>query len=195
MPGTVQDQYGNLELVGENVERFGLRKRVEYLFALDGSQMTGVILCELLDWLRWGSETSVMWNCTLQELITIIEKWLAANPDAALELFTPHFTEEVSWDKLWNERGLKGRMHRKRKCRCGTIFREFDDCHVCYERWHEMKEVYVGPQGEGTYDLVLNGAAGGSIAAAVWTCRGQRLTSPGDFERRNDLCLSMSLGD
>ena len=50
LPGTVQDQYGNLELVGENVERFGLRKRVEYLFALDGSQMTGVILCELLDW-------------------------------------------------------------------------------------------------------------------------------------------------
>lgn len=186
LPGTIRDQYGNLNLVDENVGNAGLRKRVEYLLALDRSQMAGTVLCDLLDWLRWGSETSVMWECTLPELIKVTEKWLAANPDAPRNLFTPYFTKEVNWDELWIERGFKGKMRERRKC-CGAIFKEFEDCRVCHKAWYNMERVYIGPRGEGTYHLVLNGADGGSVAAAVWTCRGQQLTSPRIFEKRNDL--------
>jgi len=187
LPGTTRDRYGNLNLVDGNTGNGGLRKHFEYLLALDGAQMAGTVLCDLLDWLRWGSETGVMWECTLPELISLIDKWSAANPNAPLELFTRYFTKEVNWDELWSERGMKGEMRRKRKCGCGRIFTEFHDCNLCHQRWHEMKQVYIGPRGEGTYYLVLQGADGGSVAAAVWSRHGQPLTSPRGFEERNHL--------
>lgn len=69
LPSLARDKYGNLNLKGENIGYFGLYPRVKYILTLGADVLKGTILSELLDWLRWGSETSVRWDCTLPELI------------------------------------------------------------------------------------------------------------------------------
>lgn len=188
LPDVARDQYGNLGFKGENAGHSGLRPRVNWVLALPDSALTGTVLCELLDWLRWGSQVSVMWECSLPELILVIEKWLAANPGAPVAAFHPHFRQDVDWEKLWTERGFKDGMRVKHRCGCGRLYGDFTlICKKCWQQWHEMERVNVGPRGPGTYNLVLQGADGGSVAAAVWTNRNWVFWSPLEFERKNDL--------
>jgi hypothetical protein len=188
LPNLTRDRYGNLNLKGENIGYSGLHARVKHVLALEGSVLAGTVLSELLDWLRWGSETFVRWDCTLPELILVIEKWLEANHDAPLSLFNPYFSQEVDWSQLWIERGMKGDMYVKYRCRCGILHGEFDlECQACWQKWHEMERLNMGPRGEGSYNLVLHGAAGGSVSAAVWTNRNWLFLLPLEFERKNDL--------
>jgi len=188
LPGLTRDKYGNLDLEGENIGYFGLYPRVKYILALGADVLTGTVLSELLDWLRWGSETSVRWDCTLPELIAVIEKWLGSNPDASRNAFNPYFTKDVDWNQLWVERGMKDCIYIKHRCRCGIMHGEFDlECQACWQKWHEMEKVRMGPRGENSYNLVLLGADGGSVAAAVWTNRNWLFLVPMEFEAKNNL--------
>jgi hypothetical protein len=183
LPGLAKDEYGNLNVAAFTKRNCGLRHRVDYALQAPRGTFTGTKLSDLLDWMRWGSECSVMWECTLPELIQVIEKWLGDNADAPQELFGLYGDPAgADWNKLWTDRGIKDEVLTKRQCqRCGKIYREFDDCDKCYIPWYEMETVMVGPRGPHTYNLVLMGAAGYSIAAAVWNNRNWLFAVPEDF--------------
>jgi hypothetical protein len=187
LPNVRRDEYSNLLVTVSSVRDKGLRGRFEYVMGLASEHFTGLVLCDLLEWLRAGSETAVRWDCTLPELILLIEKWLAANPDAPVQLFNPYFTSYVDWVTLWDERGMKDDIYFRRRCMCGYLLREFDSCYVCGMEWADMTKVILGPRGVGTYNLVLFGASGGAVAAAVWTSRNWLLYPPIGFELNNEL--------
>ena len=185
LPGTHRDQYGNLKAPQE---AYPLRGRFEYALKLTPKELSGTVLGELLDWLRWGSDGGVMWEATLPELIQLIENWLAGNPDAPQELFSPHICCDEDWDELWNKRGVREEVQEARICKCGTVHRMYtfriEDCQKCWQRWYEMESADWGPRGLDTYNLALVGAGGCSVAAAVWTNRNWLFVVPLEFAQK-----------
>ena len=178
IPGVFRDRYGNPRC-GRSVTR----GETEFVLELPKGALQDVILSELLNWIRWGSQTSVMWECTLPELIQIIEKWHGDNPNAPKRLFDPHITSDADWESLWIRRGVKGEVRRAYKC-CGLLFPEYQQsCTQCDKHWTDMQEVWVGQRGEGTYNLILEGADGSYVAAAVYTSRNWILHVPDRFQR------------
>lgn len=177
IPGVFRDQFGNPRC-GRSVTR----GETEFVLQLPIGALKEVVLSDLLNWLRWGSRNSVMWECTLPELISVIEKWLKDNPDAPQDLFAPGIRGEVNWEAIWNERGIKSEVFRKHRC-CGQILSEYEDCPQCLTGWHEMGEFWLGPRGEDTYNLVLMGADGGYVATAVWFNRNWVFAVPEEFAR------------
>lgn len=82
---------------------------------------------------------------------------------------------------------MKDCIHIKHRCKCGILFEEYLECQACWQKWHEMEKVLIGPRGENSYNLVLYGADGGSVAATVWTNRNWLLLVPMEFEAKNNL--------
>src|SRR5262249_9928438 len=150
-----------------------------YLLALPTGTLAGTKLVDVLEWPRWGSATGCMWECTLPEMIRLIEKWLLDNPDGTLKNFgisqpSPDFT----WQELWETRGSKGGYRRARKCSCRKIHEEFAHCDACGQAWYDMQQTTLTVRGPETYNVILEGADGGSIAAAVWNGRNWLLLEP-----------------
>jgi hypothetical protein len=182
LPGLIRDRYGNLRVAQE---ANGLRGRIEYALNLATDELAGTRLAELLDWMRWGDECSVMWECTLPELIQVIEKWLAANPEAPWEIFGIHnHQNEVSWDSLWAKQGQKEEIWEAKRCRCGSIHGQFTDCDECGQHWFQMETVSMGPRGPNSYNLGLMYANGVTVAAAVWNYRNWLLIEPQGFRTK-----------
>jgi hypothetical protein len=174
LPDTRVDEYGNLGVVSRR-EGEGLRHRFEYALALAPEHLAGRILSELLDWLRWGSQTGVMWEASGQELVDLINRWEAANPAAGHELYLGREPVPVTWDQVWARTCRQGT---RRVGLCPNGHGEFGDffgqCRECGANWYDddVRKAEMGPRGIGTYNTATYGVGGGSIAAAAFYSKG-----------------------
>src|SRR5665213_3470043 len=82
LPWVRVDQHGNLNFVSIADRTEGLRPRFERLMNIGLQSLKSTKLNELLDWVMWGAETGVMWECTAVELSELIGYWEKANPKA-----------------------------------------------------------------------------------------------------------------
>lgn len=169
LPGTQVDEHGNLKFKTEG-ESVGLRWRLETVLRLNPRELTGTRLSELLNWLRWGSQGGVMWECTLPELVALVEKWEAANPDAPAEQYGVDQPDQ-DWSELWKNARIAG-LRRVRDCRCGLKLVEIGRCR-CGRGYFDGKDRTEGPRGPETYNLVLIGGSGYNIAEAAFVTRGK----------------------
>ena len=138
-------------------------------------------LSELLNWLRWGSATGVMWECTSEELFRCVTRWEMANPAATPEHYgvnapMPPEKSEILWQAAYMESA-----HIRFRCqRCHELFPLHGyRCEKCdAERYlFGEREVY-GPRGKGSYNFALEGADGYAIAAFALATRGKTRVVP-----------------
>ncbi len=181
IPGLTIDQLGNVNFPGEILGK-GLRPRHDFVMALPNTSLKDVMLGDLLDWLRWGSGNTVMWECTLPELKTLIEKWEDSNPDPPPERYTTFRSQAqstTSWVEFWTKYSASQYAYRRRKCPEHNIqLREYNDCPKCYKPWYDLDKVYGNRRGEWQYNLVAK-ADGHFVARLVaQTPRQERIGSP-----------------
>lgn len=175
LPGVKADKFGNLHFTGERVNYYGLRPRYEFVLKLDPKELKNTVLSELLNWLRWGAQTSVKWECTLPELVKLIEHWEKFNSDLAAYGFTEG-TEPVQWEKLWANGYRYGIFERYFCSHCKKKYDRF--CLNCSFCNRILKVIEDGPRGINSYDLILEGADGVWVAEAAWFSRGKLRVIP-----------------
>jgi hypothetical protein len=172
VPDVIVDEYGNLRFKQEDPNRDGLRKRFELASRLPLRALAGTTLSHLLNWTRWDSETGVMWECTLPELLALVTRWEKANPNASVQLYGCRETPASEyWEKLW-KKAWRGGISTRHMCVCKRYFRTGEmQCPTC-DTWRYQagtKDVPTGPRGK--YNLILNGADGYNIAKAAFETR------------------------
>lgn len=169
LPRTVVDPMGNLN-VENSATGAGLRHRVDYLIGLPEGARKGTILGELLNWLRWGGQDSVKWECTLSELRLIIWQWERDNPDERRYVAYENMKCYASWDTLWGKHSeAVGRFTQYRCTVCKKIAADMGYCNHCKEcrgitAW---KEIVCYPRNNSGYNLILAGHDGNDVALAV----------------------------
>jgi hypothetical protein len=178
LPGTIRDEFGNLKLKRHD----GMRRRWAHAMRLRPEALTKAALSELLNWLRWGSQTGVMWECTAEELFKLVERWEEANPTATPEQYgvsepLPPATMETLWEKRAFMLCTKLRFRCKR---CNEVFGPNDcRCDKCgAERYLFGEKEMHGPRGNGSYNFALEGGDGNTIAAFALATRGRTRTVP-----------------
>jgi hypothetical protein len=181
LPGVVKDTYGNLNVVGVK-SGSGLRHRYSFVLRLSFKSLAGVVLEELLNWMRWGSMDGVMWECTARELFRVVERWERANPDAPASLYGITEDRELpEWNEFWKTyRAHAESVRSQRRCSCGRFFRtfEFTTCPACDTSYWDGKNELLGPRGPRTYNLALIGGDGHAVAALAYATRGQARPIP-----------------
>lgn len=186
IPGTAEDDMGNIYIAGKDGQKQGPRQRFEFIMSVESTVLQGVRLPDLLNWLRWGSQTGVMWEFQLEDMIALIEKWEEVNDNMCLYIPLPS-QKKTDWETLWKTFGQYGDCGERRLCTCGRIYRgnlemmaantsasnPAGQCE-CGALWYDTKPVFWGPRGQATYNLVLNGGDGYKVAAAAYYSRGQK---------------------
>lgn len=176
LPGVFSDNYGYLEIKGA-AEKKGLRYRYEYAIQLEASQLKSTSLPELLNWMRWGSIGGVMWECTLDEMVKLIEHWEKHNFEREIYGVKPNHNP-IDWDELWLQ-AIMTTISPGYICpRCNTVNSDNTlwTCRQCgffCLTTSERKDVYLGPRGMNTYNLALQGADGWNVANAAYFSRGK----------------------
>jgi hypothetical protein len=189
LPNTEVDQYGNLNLVDRR-DGEGLRHRLEHVLQMPKEDFVGRRLSELLDWLRWGSNVSVMWEGTPTEILNVIERWEEANPDAEWERYIICEPVPVEWDNIWRYACKNSQMlYKVRICPNGhgRINHSIGYCEICHIDWYNVPEQEMGPRGFGTYNTVIYGYGGNSLAAAAYFTKGQTRTVPTQLVYEHEL--------
>jgi hypothetical protein len=183
IPGIRIDNFGNATLHGTS---WDARNYFEAVEAMPIGQLKGVNLCELLEWLRWGSEDCVMWECTLPELTRLISQWEKDNPKATPKDFgIPRRHNSLAWMQFWNNFGFAEHTDLARRCRCKTVFScDQFECPECRKHWTDSGRTAIGPRGERTYDLLLRGHTGYSVCLAAWNSRGTKRFGPDLLDKR-----------
>ena len=186
IPGLVADEHGNINIVGVDVDKTGLRPYYEFLMNCPPKHLQGVVLSEMLDWCRWGSQTGVMWEASLPELITLVERWERANgitdliADTERTLYEENPEEAVpayeSWQEIVAQMLMAQRGPLKWLCPNGHVTSEsmlsfFENCPECGKDRADCKLVPVGPRGLSTYNLCLEGGGGEELATAFYATR------------------------
>lgn len=173
LPNVSVDEYGNLRFREE--PRDSLRRRFELVAALPAASLAGTVLAELLNWLRWGSETGVMWEATLSELANLVRVWEEANLPTDPQNYFGRDSEEIpfedpeAWEDLWNTQGFRYGIVLQRVCACGRTFRDLEvQCPNCekYRYQDGTRDAWVGPRG--AYNIALVGGDGWAVAQAAY---------------------------
>lgn len=166
LPDTNVDRHGNLHFKGEK----GLdRSRIERLLhEVPVTSLCGTKLGELLCWIEWGSTDGVMWQCTLPELTALIEKWEMQNSNPILYGIEPE-EKPISWQHFWNTFGSMYGCREGWDCpeckKSNVHFRAYcENCHCD----RDVPMTVIGLRGVDTYNLVLSGHCGYSVAAAAY---------------------------
>ena len=177
LPGMATDRHGNMNL-NTAPKGKGLRYRHDYAISLDPVLLKGVILSELLNWMRWGSQSGVMWECTLKELVQLIGHWEKANSEKALYGIRGNDKREY-WDQLFSKACMTGISpgYICPICKTPNLDTTLWDCKKC--GFHcfpsfTRKDIFIGNRGPNSYDLALEGADGLEVANAAYFTRGEK---------------------
>ena len=171
--GIRKDKYGNLKVRGVRSGE-GLRHRYAFVMRLPYCELAKVQLGELLDWMRWGAQEGVMWECTMAELLRVIMRWERANPEADASRYSSLNMGALSWTDFWSSHSAFAyQAWRVVRCKCGRIF-DYDGmfCPRCdashFEGTWETRHL---TRGLGHYNLAVHGAGGSAVAALAFTTR------------------------
>lgn len=177
IPGVTVDEMGNIRIDGIG---WNSRKYFEFAAALPAKHLRDTRLSELLEWLRWGHDgddfSGVLWECSLRELANLIARWEEANPGATKQEYGIAGKKDiVHWGALWRKNAIPAHTYSARRCNsCRTIYKDpAIECPECQTDWIHSGRATVGPRGEGSYNLALQGHNGVSVAIAAWHSRGK----------------------
>jgi hypothetical protein len=148
--------------------------------AMPVSALTGTVLAELLNWFRWGSATGVMWECTVKELLQLIEHWEEANLYAEIEQYFGSQLKGnlITWDELWTQ-ARAAEASQVRACVCGEVYPYHQRfCTKCRKDSSDGRLTYQTRRGLDTYKTLLIGGDGRSVAVAAFTSRGTQRNIP-----------------
>lgn len=176
LPNTQVDQFGNLNVNGTRSSHSGLRHHYDYLMQIELEALRDRQLDQLLNWIRWGAETEVVWECTLPELVALIERWEQVNELPELYGMPPEDTR-VSWISLWKQAKKYGVFTHHFCRRCNRRTNTARHCSHCYT-WGETFPFTTGPRGPETYNLELEWNDGHAVANAAYHTRGKKRSIP-----------------
>ncbi len=176
LPTLTVDEFGNINVSGNNPPANGLRHRYQFVKKLPLKHLRQTKLTDLLGWMRWGSKDGSMWECSMGEIIQIIERWEKANPNATLDQYglKKQDLQDCSWDEVVKQSYAAKFFHRRRCNHCKRYHKQVApwlDCHRCGHPWHESTDVISGPRGLGTYNLILIGLDGYYLVGAAYRTR------------------------
>ncbi len=176
LAGTEGDRNGNLKIIGL-ASGDSLRPTYDFLMRLPLENLRGRPLPELLNWMRWGGGTAVIWECTLSELVAFIERWEQVNEHPDLYGIKPT-DPAVTWYTLWNQSGcVRGVITQHHCVNCEDDTTVASHCATCDE-YVDARAVVVGPRGPGTANLELQWSEGYTVANAAYHTRGRRRRIP-----------------